>query len=75
MTNETGSLGKAVFEFTEHNSACVIRNPETPRYWYNYLWNEKGYCAQVSQIGHGRSYCLNEKADMCMRNRDAARYL
>ena len=40
MTNETGPLGKAIFEFTEHNSACVIRNPETPRYWYNYLWNE-----------------------------------
>ncbi len=75
MTNETGPLGKAVFEFTDHNSACVIRDPETPRYWYNYLWNEKGYCAQVSQIGHGRSYYLNEKADMCMLNRDAARYV
>ncbi len=75
MTNETGPLGKAIFEFTEHNSACVIRDPETPRYWYNYLWNEKGYCAQVSQIGHGRSYYLNEKADMCMLNRDAARYV
>jgi cellobiose phosphorylase len=75
MTNETGPLGKAVFEFTENNSACVIRAPETPRYWYNYLWNEKGYCAQVSQIGHGRSYYLNEKADMCMLNRDSARYI
>ena len=75
MTNETGPLGKAVFTFTENNSACVIRDPETPRYWYNYLWNELGYCAQVSQIGHGRSYYLNEKADMCMLNRDAARYI
>ena len=75
MTNESGPLGKAKFEFTEMGSACVIRDPETPRYWYNYIWNELGYCAQVSQIGHGRSYYLNEKADMCMLNRDAARYI
>lgn len=75
MKKETGPLGKAVFEFAENNSACVIRDPETPRYWYNYLWNDLGYCAQVSQTGHGRSYYINEKADMCMLNRDAARFV
>ena len=32
MMNETGPLGKAVFEFTENNSACVIRDPETQSY-------------------------------------------
>ena len=75
MTNEIGPLGKALYEFTPDGAGCVIHDPETPRYWYNYLWNELGYCAQISQTGHGRSYYLNEKADMCMLNRDAARYV
>ena len=75
MVKETGSLGKAIYEFADNGSACVIHDPETPRHWYNYLWNELGYCAQISQFGHGRSYYLNEKADMCMLNRDGARYV
>ena len=75
MENKSGPLGKALYEFTDCGDACLIHDPETPRYWYNYLWNELGYCAQVSQTGHGRSYYLNEKAEMCMLNRDAARYI
>lgn len=63
------------FEFSPDGNSCVIKEPRTPRYWYNYLWNENRYCAQVSQIGHGRSYYLSEKADMCMINRDDARYV
>lgn len=66
---------KKIYEFSQDGNACVIRKPRTPRYWYNYLWNENRYCAQVSQIGHGRSYYLSEKADMCMINRDDARYV
>ena len=61
--------------FSEDGNSCTIKEPRTPRYWYNYLWNEGRYCAQVSQIGHGRSYYLSEKADMCMINRDDARYV
>ena len=68
----TGSKG---YEFSEDGNSCRIREPRTPRYWYNYLWNENRYCTQVSQIGHGRSYYLSEKADMCMINRDDARYV
>lgn len=64
-----------LYEFTQDGRACIIREPRTPRYWYNYLWNENRYCAQVSQIGHGRSYYLSDKADMCMINRDDARYV
>lgn len=75
MIKEKGPLGKAVYEFSRDGGSVVIYNPETPRHWYNYLWNDLGYCAQVSQMGHGRSYYLNEKADMCMLNRDAARYV
>lgn len=66
---------KKIYEFSQDGNACMIREPRTPRYWYNYLWNEDRYCAQVSQIGHGRSYYLSEKADMCMINRDDARYV
>lgn len=61
--------------FEKKSDSCVIQIPEPPRHWYNYLWNEDRYCAQVSQIGHGRSYYLNEKADMCQINRDGARYV
>lgn len=64
-----------MYEFTEDGNSCRILMPETPRYWYNYLWNEDRYCAQVSQTGHGRSYFLSEKADMCMINQNDARYV
>lgn len=68
--NDTG-----LFEFTDEGNSCEIFSPEIPRHWYNYLWNENNYCAQVSQIGHGRSYYLSEQSDMCMINRDDARYV
>lgn len=64
-----------IYEFKNDGNSCIIRDPKPPRYWFNYLWNENGYCAQVSQMGHGRSYYLNEKADMCMINNNDARYL
>ena len=75
MIKEKDRLGSAVYAFSPNHNACVIYDPNTPRYWYNYLWNEMGYCAQISQTGHGRSYYLNEKADMCMLNGDGARYV
>lgn len=64
-----------LYDFTEDGNSCRIYDSRTPRYWYNYLWNEDRYCAQVSQVGHGRSYYLSEKADMCMINRDDTRYV
>lgn len=66
---------KHAYEFTQDGNGCIIRETGTPRYWYNYLWNENRYCAQVSQTGHGRSYYLSGKAQMCMINRDEARYV
>lgn len=69
------ALRSSKFEFSADGNACVIKEPRTPRYWYNYLWNENRYCAQISQTGHGRSYYLSEKADMCMINKDDARYV
>lgn len=66
---------RKLYEFTKDGNSCRIYEPRTPRYWYNYLWNEDRYCAQISQVGHGRSYYLSEKAEMCMINRDDARYV
>ena len=63
------SAENGLYEFTPDGNGCQIYHAETPRYWYNYLWNEERYCAQISQVGHGRSYYLSEKADMCMINR------
>ena len=74
-TKEKGRLGNAIYAFSAEGNACVIYDPHIPRHWYNYLWNELGYCAQVSQTGHGRSYYLTEKADMCMLNGDSARFI
>lgn len=68
-------VGNDLYEFSMDGNSCIIKDPRPPRYWYNYLWNENRYCAQISQIGHGRSYYLSEKADMCMINRDDARYV
>lgn len=68
-------MGKKQYVFSGDNNSCVIQDSATPRHWYNYLWNENGYCAQVSQMGHGRSYYLNEKADMCRINDNDARYV
>ena len=68
-------MSQKIYEFSEEGSSCFIYDARPPRYWFNYLWNEKGYCAQISQMGHGRSYYLNEKADMCMINNNDARYL
>ena len=64
-----------MYQFENDGKICRITDPKPPRYWFNYLWSEKGYCAQISQMGHGRSYYLNEKADMCMLNNNDARYI
>ena len=66
---------KKPYTFSEDGNSCIITETRTPRYWYNYLWNENHYCAEISQTGHGRSYYLSEKADMCMMNQDDARYI
>ena len=52
-----------LYTFAGGGESCRILRPDPPRHWYNYLWNEDRYCAQVSQLGHGRSYYLSEKAE------------
>ena len=52
MKMEEKKKGGKLYEFTEDGNSCVICDPAPPRHWYNYLWNEDRYCAQVSQTGH-----------------------
>ena len=75
MSNPFYNSEKPPYTFSEDGNSCIIRETRPPRYWYNYLWNENHYCAQISQTGHGRSYYLSEKADMCMINQNDARYV
>jgi cellobiose phosphorylase len=63
------------YSFENNSNSCVIKTTAPPRYWYNYLWNENGYCAQVSQTGAGISYYINEKADMCQINGNQDRFI
>lgn len=68
-------MEKQAYVFSDKGKCCTVLTHEPPRHWYNYLWNENGYCAQISQMGHGRSYTMSEKSDMCAINSDSARYL
>jgi cellobiose phosphorylase len=65
----------SLFHFSEDGRSCLITSPELPRHWYNYLWNEEGYCVQISEMGSGKSYYIDEQADMNRINRDSARYI
>ncbi len=64
-----------LYSFSEDSNTCRITDPRTPRYWYNYLWSSKGYCAQISQVGHGKSEYIDEKANVCRVNNRSARYV
>jgi len=55
--------------------SVLINTSEPPRHWYNYLWNKHGYVSQISQIGHGRSYTIDNNANLCQINSEGCRYL
>ena len=45
MKTDIGQLDDMkLYEFSENGESCKILCPATPRYWYNYLWNEKQIC-------------------------------
>jgi len=64
-----------IHQFINNGDSCVISDSRPPRRWYNYLWSECGYCAQISQTGDGGSYYINERADICRLNHQDARYV
>ena len=58
LRQDIDAFEEKIYEFTNDGNSCVIYDAKPPRYWFNYLWNENGYCAQVSQNGHeiGRAH-------------------
>ncbi len=54
--------------FTENHREFVITNPETPRPWFNYMWNEN-YAALVSHGGGGFSYLETPRDNRISRMR------
>ena len=69
------TVKESLYDFSESGKTCRIFTADPPRHWYNYLWNDDGYCAQISQGGHGRSYTINERADVCRINGNGSHYL
>lgn len=54
--------------FTEDFREYVITNPETPRPWFNYIWNEN-YAGLVSHGGGGFSYLETPRDNRISRMR------
>jgi cellobiose phosphorylase len=54
--------------FTEDFREFVITNPETPRPWFNYIWNEK-YAGLVSHGGGGFSFLETPRDNRISRMR------
>ncbi len=65
----------ALYKFKDNGNICGIKNPRTPRHWYNRLWSERGYCANISQTGHGSSFYINKNSERCNVNNNEARYV
>ncbi len=66
---------KEMFLKNANNGSFALHSPETPRHWVNYLWSKSGYCAQFNQIGSGKSYFIDDKANMCAINPENAKYI
>ena len=41
-----------------------IEEPNQNRFWYNQLFNEGGYTAAVTNVGHGTSRYIDDTAPM-----------
>ncbi len=54
--------------FTEDFREFVITNPETPRPWFNYMWNEN-YAGLISHGGGGFSYLETPRDNRISRMR------
>ena len=58
MENTKNRLDNSgLYEFSQDGNSCIIKEPRTPRYWYNYLWNENRYCGMKEGLAE-----LREKA-------------
>ena len=55
--------------FDSDTREYVITRPDTPQPWYNYLFNDLGYCALISHTGGGTSFHLSPKDRKILRYR------
>ena len=67
-------MTEKMYRYNKLKNTWTISSVNPPRHWYNYLWSRDGYCAQISQGGHGTSFYLSDKGNMCRLNCDSARY-
>lgn len=65
MAKDKGKYGW----FDEKNREYVITRPDTPQPWFNYLINDLGYCALVSNTGGGPSFHRSAKDRRILRYR------
>ena len=72
---ENNADTQCVKDFECSDGSCVIQTHRLARHWYNYLWNDQGYCAQISESGHGASWCIDADAHLCKVNADGGRHL
>jgi len=68
-------MAEKIFEFKDGGDLFVINDVNTPRPWSNYLWSRRGYVACISNMGHGPSYYIDDKANICQLNDRDARYI
>ncbi len=63
------------YSYSNDNNSVFIHSTELPKNWCNYLWSERGYIGRFTQAGHGESYYIDDKANMCELNSHEIRYI
>lgn len=49
-------------QFENNGKVFNITEPETPRHWYNYFFNDE-YVSFTSQVGFGEGFCQDDKGN------------
>ncbi|NBC83008.1 MAG: cellobiose phosphorylase [Bacteroidetes bacterium] len=63
------------YKYTKDNNSVIINCTNLPKDWCNYLWSEQGYIGRFTQAGHGESYAIDDKANLCELNSNESRYI
>ncbi len=63
------------YSYSKGNNSVIIKSTKLPKDWCNYLWSNQGYVGSFTQAGHGESYYIDEKANMCELNSNQTRYV
>ncbi|NJM16863.1 MAG: hypothetical protein HC896_17145 [Bacteroidales bacterium] len=63
------------YSYANDNNSVIINSTNLPKDWCNYLWSKDGYIGRFTQAGHGESYHIDAKANLCELNKNETRYL